>query len=467
MKSGEVERQNLLEANQTLQGKIREELRILAQHKANNRSWALYYTQQLRRQHKHQQQEQNIAKPVKSRKRRNHQTEDNTVPSSATNLYGKRQERFFSDLRQSQPAPNPDTIRRRQQLETSTFFYHTQPPWSSSQDQALQAVVTANEQPSSSTDWNHIAVALHMRVPNEPRRTSVECRIQYARHDPTIVDSPWKQLVANLKTNPPANHPWKLPQDELLLKYIAAAGPQHVWDIDSFVRMTAQFFPHKTRQQFFNRIHQSLLNPNFVHDFWTLEEERKLVLLMKFYHEPVPSRQRTVAASGDDDNGATRENNTLAANADSDDDNRVDREIEPCARQNHSSLTLYRASSHFPRNTKSVSDKWNRTLNPEQYTTKPFTSAEKEKLLQIMEEHLTIGWAQLSQQHFPHRHPHRLMLQWFEQATVESFAKREELLQREQSQQNDSTNDPRRQKQSSTTPALASENQPNQRPREI
>ncbi len=232
MQSGEVERQNLLEANQTLQKKIREELRILAQHKANNRSWALYYTQQLRRKHKNQQHEQNIAKPVKSRKKRNRQTEDITVPSSATNLYGKRQERFFSDLRQSQPAPNPDTIRRRKQLETSTFFYHTQPPWSSAQDQALQAVVTASEQ-QSLIDWDRVAENLHMRLPNEPRRNSEECRNQYARHDPSIVESPWKQLVANFRANPPANHPWTLPQDEFLLKYVAAAGPQHVWDIDS------------------------------------------------------------------------------------------------------------------------------------------------------------------------------------------------------------------------------------------
>jgi hypothetical protein len=195
--------------------------------------------------------------------------------------------------------------------------------------------------------------------------------------------------------------------------------------------MTAQFFPHKTRQQFFNRIHQSLLNPNFVHDSWTLQEERKLVLLMKFYHEPVSSRQGTEAASTEDDNGATSENNTFVANADNDDDNRVDPESEHCKRQNNSSLTVYRASSHFQRNTKSVTDKWNRTLNPELYTTKPFTSAEKQELLQIIEEHPTIGWAQLSQQHFPHRHPHRLMLQWYEQATVESFARREELLQQE------------------------------------
>ncbi len=249
MQAPEVERQKLLETNRRLQRKIREELRILAQHKAQNRSWALYYTQQLRPKQNIQQQEQHIAKPAKSRKRKSRQTEDNNVPSPAINLYGKRQERFFSDSRQSQPAPNPDTLRRRQQLEASTFFYHTQPPWSSAQDQALQAVVTANE----SVDWEQVATALHKRVPNEPRRTAEECRIQYARHDPTVVDSPWKQLVANLKANPPANHAWKLPQDELLLKYIAAAGPQHVWDIDSFVRMTAQFFPHKTRQQFFNR----------------------------------------------------------------------------------------------------------------------------------------------------------------------------------------------------------------------
>ncbi len=181
----------------------------------------------------------------------------------------------------------------------------------------------------------------------------------------------------------------------------------------------------------------------------------------------MPSRQGTVGASADDENGATGENNTLAANADIDDDNRVDREIEPGARQNHSSLTLYRASSHFPRNSKSVADKWNRTLNPEQYTTKPFTSAEKQELLQIVEEHPTIGWAQLSQQHFPHRHPHRLMLQWFEQASVESFAKREELLQHEQSQQNNTPNDSQRRKRLLTAAALASENQPNQRAKEI
>lgn len=428
-------RQQLLQANQTLQESIRQELRTLAQHKAQNRSWALFYTRQLRKtqnnpqlQPQQQQHHSTFVKPRKTRKKND--TTTTVTTATTTNLYGKRLERFFSDLQHSQPEPNADSIHRRQQLEASTFFHHTQPPWSSAQDQALQKVVEEHSHRQDTINWDQIAQILHEQLPTGPRRSPDECRIHYSRYDTSNTNhSTWSQLLTHYKTNPPVNHPWTLPQDNFLFTCIAAAGPQHVWGTDAIVHLTTKFFPHKTRKQFFSRIHQSLLNPNYSHDAWTLQEERKLVLLMKFYHEG-SSQQNGVITTRTADSERRRSNENVHTNDDDDDD--FQQHTRP--RQHNSSLTLYRASSHFPRNTKSVADKWHRTLNPEQYTTRPFTSSEKQTLLRVMQEHPTIGWVQLSQQHFPNRHPHRLLLQWYEQAPVEAFAQREELLQQHQEQ---------------------------------
>ena len=100
---------------------------------------------------------------------------------------------------------------------------------------------------------------------------------------------------------------------------------------------------------------------------------------------------------------------------------------------------LYCASTHcYGRSTKSVVDKWNRSINPA-YTTKPFTNEEDEELLKVMRSVLGnhneiddaqkqlqhIGWVELSQTFFPHRHPQRLQSRWSELATDQDIINRE------------------------------------------
>lgn len=135
--------QQLLQKNQALQESIRQQLCILAKRKAHNRLWALYYTQQLS-QKKHSNQQPSVSEHSRSKGRKAKKSDSTTSTTNQSNLYGKRQERFFMDLQNSQPAPNMDTVRRRQ-LESATFFHHTQPPWSSAQDKELQAIAESKK----------------------------------------------------------------------------------------------------------------------------------------------------------------------------------------------------------------------------------------------------------------------------------------------------------------------------------
>lgn len=66
------------------------------------------------------------------------------------------------------------------------------------------------------------------------------------------------------------------------------------------------------------------------------------------------------------------------------------------------------------RSCKLVMDKWNRSLNPI-YSTQPFTKAESDKLLKIVNEHAQIprDWKAISK-HFPFRNPRSLSSRYSE-----------------------------------------------------
>jgi hypothetical protein len=143
---------------------------------------------------------------------------------------------------------------------------------------------------------------------------------------------------------------------------------------------------------------------------WSQDEERQLPILMKMYYNNSDSSSSTV---------------TVAATKND----------------------LFLASTHFNhRGTKSVVDKWHRSINPE-YSTKPFSKQEDEKLVQILRDAIAatkcdgdgdssgfaMGWTKLSQMHFPDRHPQRLMNRWAELASDTDILKREQALQLSQS----------------------------------
>ena len=72
-------------------------------------------------------------------------------------------------------------------------------------------------------------------------------------------------------------------EDELLLKFIAASGPQFVLGHHTTTFMSQRFFPHLSTRQILTRVNTSLVNPNHRNERWSDDEERLLVLGMKSY----------------------------------------------------------------------------------------------------------------------------------------------------------------------------------------
>ena len=83
--------------------------------------------------------------------------------------------------------------------------------------------------------------------------------------------------------------------------------------------------------------------------------------------------------------------------------------------------------AHFPeRSSRSVSEKWLRSLNPE-VTHKPFTKKEDKALLDTVEKMGGPGnWAELSRRYFPSRNPRSLKYHWIELASDDDLTKRYE-----------------------------------------
>ncbi|KAL7560679.1 hypothetical protein ACA910_001360 [Epithemia clementina (nom. ined.)] len=246
---------------------------------------------------------------------------------------------------------------------------------------------------STKTDWKAVAAALNTN------RSPWECFREYQLYqhdnDPNK-DQSSKQQQPKKQSK---SQPWTRLQDELLFKYVAAMGPQLVIDGHEIAHLrSGSFFRDKTKPQLFHRINQSLLNPNLKHDAWNEEEERRLALCMKVYSS---------SASSDDN--------------DTDDNQQLQKTDQ---KPSSSTLSTYFAATHIVgRSGTSVSDKWNRSLNPE-YSARPFTKEEDKALLKVMRQHVEYGWVDIARQFFPDRHPHRLMNRWSEIATDEDIVRR-------------------------------------------
>jgi hypothetical protein len=181
--------------------------------------------------------------------------------------------------------------------------------------------------------------------------------------------------------------PWTAKQDEVLLKYVAAMGPQALVDGHAMNHLLTRLLPNKSKSQILNRINHSLLNPKLRHDAWSGDEERLLTVCMKMYTDTTTK---------------TKDAKSMEKQA------------------------LYLAGTHLPhRATASVLHKWHRTLNPD-YDTGPFTKAEDAKLLKVLctPEAQQMGWKELAQKHFPNRHAHRLMNRWSEIASNQDIIAR-------------------------------------------
>lgn len=445
--------QQALSSNRKLQAVLLTELERVATCKASNRAKAATYTRQL------------AAQAAAAASLTSH-----AAGSAAATVDSKQKwnRRFFVDPKGDEPAPNADTVKRRA-MEQDSFFSHIHPPWSQKESKELLAAVVATQEASSVAasndhnedslatatttpqhandasmhsviDFTQVAVVLHensnRKAGTALPRTTEECQIHHTQLLQTkrkfskpelqklselVADAPatdaespvdwdaianslsntecqrtaWDCLVAyhtklnaQVKTRQKqlqtTTATWTLAEDELLLKYLSAAGPQIVIDSkNSLVQHTIlnQLLITKSKKQIFNRANQSLLNPNLKRSEWSDEEERRLAIFMKIYHSDHESTQ-----------------------------------------------DVFLASTHcYGRGTKSVVDKWHRSINPE-YSNLPFSPTEDEALLQVMRAVDPVGWTELSQKHFPDRHPQRLMNRWSELASDQDILDRERAL---------------------------------------
>jgi hypothetical protein len=241
------------------------------------------------------------------------------------------------------------------------------------------------------------------------------------RHHPRTAWECFVQYQTQLRPRPSLQ--WTPQQDQLLLRYVAAAGPQCVWN-NNVASTTARnqallvsasdasghllehlstaLLPDKTRSQILQRIHHTLVNPKLSSDPWTADEERKLVICLKMYHdyylnEPSSSSVAAVrrgAAAPPEAAAVTKALNAIA--------------------EHH--------LAH--RSPKSVADKWKKSLDPG-HSSLPFTDDEDAELVRVASANPSTGWAELCRAHFPSRHPERVAKRWAEVATNEQILERE------------------------------------------
>jgi hypothetical protein len=323
---------------------------------------------------------------------------------------------FFVDPLGSTPKPNQDTEKRRQ-LENGTFFIHTSPPWSTKQAQVLRECIEelASRNISFHEDVNFENVATMMQERSKEDdsllilpKSAKEGRLFYEHSmkrtrpftkeeslkilEYTHVsnsDTDWEAVAASLQNRTPwecfthftvklrhiENSVWTIEQDEILLKYLAAMGPQFVLDQGGAGHIASRLLPDKTAKHVLGRANASLLNPNLDRDYWTELEEKKLTLCMKIYQNAEPS-------------------------------------------------ALNKASHHFPnRSGPTVTSKWNRSLNPD-FTWRPLTDEEDRRILEAVRDSRDQGFAEIARNHFPNRYPQQIYDRWAETASEEDIVKK-------------------------------------------
>jgi hypothetical protein len=422
--------QAALAANRTLQGTIQAELLRLQQAKHENRLRAAALVEQY----------------LAARLERS-SAEPSIVP--AAHHSGRWKHRFFED---DHGNTAPTIYDGGADPERRDFFRRQRPPWSTKESKHLvktvQSAIAANF--PANERYDRVAGVLKPPPPSSTenaavarRRTAEECRIEYVRQCEKPLNkieiqkleslvaaasaaeaeadsssssaegavdwiataatmsvgravpcsafqclAVWKKIENgnNKKKKASAAAPatWTPEEDRLLLKFILAAGPQLMLDVGHPLvrgKLAREVFPDKSIRAIVDRMHSSSLNPKLAQGDWTDNEERKLIILMKMY-------------GGD----------------------------------------LQAASTHLARAPKAVSDKWQRTLNPE-YLTGPFTKDDDAKLVMIVRSQPELGWRDIARQHFPERHPQRLMNRWLDLATDQDIIAREQKTRKRSRQQ--------------------------------
>jgi hypothetical protein len=277
----------------------------------------------------------------------------------ACNSIRKETRRFFTDKDGTHPksmmwsagrennSGRPAVIFERMQSRISVEDEEPETTWKKAKrcvwkDNSFEEVSIKIMNTSSSPAENHLVPIFSFADPKmaSPKFTKTECSFiasmirkmggddqnsidwyNFARkyRDKINQQSPWRCFCL-FRSSLQNQSTWKSVEDELLLKYLAAQGPQYLLQGDCAVQTCRNLFPDRSTKQVLLRAQSSLINPNYVQSAWGTNEKRKLALLVRAYsNEPNPI-------------------------------NSVSRAV------------------HFPhRAPKSVSEKWVNTLNPEMH----------------------------------------------------------------------------------------------------
>jgi Myb-like DNA-binding domain len=342
------------------------------------------------------------------------------------NSYRRWERCFFVDPNGSIPEPNADTIKRRA-MEQGQLFFHTHPPWTHQERKDLKKIArqhsSLNSEEDSSDentiDWKKVAeslqstVTLSMTKATKVPRTPEECRLVYRGllsqtpfskkeslatleqiHSQSGRPS-WRNIKLDGRTtwqifcnyqmklsNATKPGMWTIQQDEFLLKYLAAMGPQYILSIAEACRVSRDMLHDKSPKVIMSRANQTLLNPNLARSAWTIEEDMTVALCMKIYQED--------------------------------------------------SNPLVSAGKHLPmRASQSITAKWHRSLNP-QFSTLPWTPDEDQRLIQAAKICGEKSWTDIAVA-FPDRNPRTIQARWTEVASSEDLLKKygEALRKRE------------------------------------
>ena len=342
-----------LQSNLRLQAELSRQLQRISEKKAENRRLASRLTKQILATWDEIDVLRTPPPPCAPRATKNSKkistaesSKDSSIDSSAVknpakwkyDPYRKWTRRFFVDPSGSVPEPNQDSVKRRR-LENDKLFYHTCPPWTSKEVETLLSVVgdlqatkEADGGGVDNLDFDEVARALEERskgkLPTADPRTGQDCRLKYLdtrKQRPFTKEEslrileqvhlhngspPWQNVAADIdrtawqcllayesKLSRTRTSPWIASEDEMLLKYVAAMGPQWVLTMGSASDLTARLFPDRSPKQVMARANSSLVNPNLARDVWSDDEERKLVLGMKVYRDtPNPVYRAAVRA---------------------------------------------------------------------------------------------------------------------------------------------------------------------------
>ena len=207
--------------------------------------------------------------------------------------------------------------------------------------------------------------------------------------------TPYKCMVHyKTKLRPQPNGSFTSEEDEFILRYVAAMGPQFMWGYPQIADLASRIFPYKVSRRIYERTHWSQWHPLSKDTMWTKEEEMKLVLAMKIYSDNGENSTSSTSSTGGNDADEEQMNQKQAVALEK--------------------ISLRRAAAHFHpiRQPYKVSKKWERSFSP-RFSYKRFSKEEDTKLLEVVRSlAATTHFSEIARKHFPDRSTDQISQRW-------------------------------------------------------